>query len=116
MMEGICNIDLETWVKSVGINTSGYFSSPQQCERSRGVKVSLTGTGAVVYKIKKATHPPENYEISEGGYEENTHASAWNVSALIFGDDSSGFQRASIMVKRQAKLLLEDSSVWNGIH
>ena len=54
--------------------------------------MSLTVTGAIIQKIKKATHLPENNRMSEGGHGENTHASAWNVSAVLRGDDSSCFQ------------------------
>ena len=92
-MEGTDDFDLEAWVQSEGINTSGSFSLPRKCERSPGTKVSLTGTGAVIQKFKNAVHPPEIDGISEGGHGENIHASAWNVSAVLCGDASSGFQK-----------------------
>ena len=106
-MEGTSDFDLESWEQSVGINTSGSFSSPRQCERSLGTKVSLTGTGAIGQKFKKATHTPENDEISEGGHGKNVHASTWNFSAVICGDESSGFQKGSIMVQVQVTVLQE---------
>ena len=92
-MERADDFDLETWMLSVGINTSGSFSFPRQCERSHETKVSLTGTGAIVQKLQKATHTTENNGISEGGHGENTHASAKNVSAILCGYDSSGVQK-----------------------
>ena len=92
-MERADEFELETWVLSVGINTSGSFSSRRQCERSNGIKVSLTGAGTVVQKFPKATHTPENSGISEGGHGENPHPSAWNVSDVLCRDDYSGFQK-----------------------
>ena len=93
MIESTGDFHLETWVQSFGINTSGSFSSPRKCERFHGTKVSLTGTGAIVQKFQKANHPPENSGISEGGHGENTHASAWKVSAVLCGGDYSCFQK-----------------------
>ena len=80
-------------MKSVDINTPGSFSSPRKCKRSHGTEVSLTGTGAVVQKFTKASHPSKHDWISEGEQVENTDASAWNVSAVLCGDGSSGFER-----------------------
>ena len=79
MMEGTGDLDLDTCVQSIGIDTSGSFSSPPQCERSHGSKVSLAGTGAIVQKSKQVTHIPENNGISEGEDAANTDASSWNV-------------------------------------
>ena len=92
MMDDTGDFDLEKWVQRVGINTSESFSSPRECERSHGIKVSLTGTGSIVQKFKDASNTPEVNGISEGGHGKNTHASARNVSAVLCGDDSSGFQ------------------------
>ena len=53
----------------------------------------MTGIGAIEQEFKEAPHPPENNGMPEGGHGKNTHASAWKVSAVICGDDSSGFQK-----------------------
>ena len=93
MMEGIGYFDLYKWAQSVGINMFGSLSLPRECERSHGTEVSLTGTGAIIQKIKKATHPPKNNEMSVGGHVESTHASSRKFSAVLCEDDSSGFQK-----------------------
>ena len=51
MMEGTRDFDLDTWVQSVGISTSGSFSSPRKYEQLHGANVSLIGTGAIVNKF-----------------------------------------------------------------
>ena len=107
MMDDTGDFDLEKWVQSVGINTSGSFSSPRQCERSYGTIVSLTGTNAIVRKFKKVTHPSKHNWISDGEHVENTDASSWNVSAVFCGDGSSGFQMAPIMVPDPATVVVQ---------
>ena len=115
MMEGTDDFDVETWVQSVGTDTSGSFSSPRKCERSHGAKVSSTGTGAIVQKFKRATPPPESNGISEGGHGENIPASAWKISAVLCGAILLDLKWGSIMDQGQVTVLREDSGAWNGM-
>ena len=91
-------------MQSVGASIYRSFSSRRKCERFHRTEVSLTGIGAIIQKIKKATHLPDNNGMFEGGQ-------GWNVSAVICGDNSSGFQKVLYYGSGQATVLLEDSVV-----
>ena len=53
----------------------------------------MIGTGAVVQKLKEASHPSKHISISEGEFVDNTEALSWNPLAILCRDGSSGFQK-----------------------
>ena len=53
----------------------------------------MIDTGAAVQKFKEASHSSKCNWISEGKHVDNTDAYSWNVSAVLCGDGSSGFQK-----------------------